>query len=71
MQERSASTPEIVREEVLPLNTLKDPQQCEFTMLREDKNKNGKRNLETQIIGKKEIKLSKKKEKLEKLQEVP
>jgi hypothetical protein len=40
-------TPEIVREEVLPLNPLKDPHQCEVTMLREDKNKNGKRNLET------------------------
>jgi hypothetical protein len=32
---------------------------------------NGKRNLVTQIIGKKEIKLSKKKTKLERLQEVP
>jgi hypothetical protein len=61
MQERSASTPEIVREEVLPLNPLKDPQQCEVTMLREDKNKNGKRNPETQITGKKARKISKKK----------
>jgi hypothetical protein len=67
MQEKSIFTPEIVREEVLPLNPLKNPQQCEFTMLREDKNKNGKRNPETQITGKKERKLSKKKEKLEKL----
>ena len=40
-------------------------------MLREDKNKNGKRNLETQITRKKARKLSKKKAKLEKLQEVP
>jgi hypothetical protein len=40
-------------------------------MLREDKNKNGKRNPETQITGKKARKLSKKKAKLEKLQEVP
>jgi hypothetical protein len=71
MQERSAFTPEIVREEVLPLNPLEDPQQCEVTTLREDKNKNGKRNPETQITGKKARKLSKKKEKLEKLQEVP
>jgi hypothetical protein len=71
MQERSAFTLEIVREEVLPLNPLEDPQQCEVTTLREDKNKNGKRNLETQITGKKARKLSKKKEKLEKLQEVP
>jgi hypothetical protein len=50
---------------------VKDPQQCEVTMLRKDKNNNGKRNPETYITGKKERKLSKKKEKLEKLQEVP
>jgi hypothetical protein len=52
------------------LNPLKEPQQCEVTTLREDKNKNGKRNPETQITGKKEKNLSKKKEKLKKLQEV-
>jgi hypothetical protein len=40
-------------------------------MLREDKNKNGKRNPETQITEKKARKLSKKKAKLEILQEVP
>jgi hypothetical protein len=40
-------------------------------MLRENKNKNGKRNLETQIKGKKARNLSKKKAKLEKLWEVP
>jgi hypothetical protein len=39
-------------------------------MLREDKNKNGKRNTMTQNTGKKARKLSKKKAKLEKLQEV-
>jgi hypothetical protein len=71
IQERSVSTLEIVREEVLPLNPLKDPQQCEVTTLREDKNKNGKRNPEIQITGKKARKLSKKKAKLEKQQEVP
>jgi hypothetical protein len=46
---------------------LKEPQQCELTTLREDKNQNGKRNLETQITRKKARKISKKKEKLEKL----
>jgi hypothetical protein len=71
IQERSAFTPEIVREEVLPLKPLEDPQQCEVTTLREEKNKNGKTNPETQITGKKARKLSKKKEKLEKLREVP
>jgi hypothetical protein len=39
-------------------------------MLREDKNENGKRNPETWITRKKARKLSKKKAKLEKLQEV-
>jgi hypothetical protein len=48
------------------LKPLEDPQQCEVTTLREDKNKNGKRNPEIQIIRKKARELSKKKEKLEK-----
>jgi hypothetical protein len=51
MQERRALTPEIAREEVSHLTPLKDPQQCEVTTLKENKNKNGKRNLETQSIG--------------------
>jgi hypothetical protein len=49
---------------------VKDPQQCEVTMVRKDKKNNGKRNPETQITGKKANNLSKKKAKLEKLQEV-
>jgi hypothetical protein len=40
-------------------------------MPRGDKKNKGKRNPETQIIGNKARKLSKRKEKLEKLQEVP
>ena len=70
MQESRAPTPETVREEVLSSNLVKYPQQCEVTMLRKDKNNNGKRNLDMQITGKKARKLNKKKEKLEKLQEV-
>jgi hypothetical protein len=50
---------------------VKDPQLCKVTMLRGDKKKNGKRNPEMQITRKKSRKLSKKKTKLEKLQEVP
>jgi hypothetical protein len=50
IQESRAYTPETVRE-VLPSNPMKDPQQCEVTMPRGDKNKNGKRNTKTQIIG--------------------
>jgi hypothetical protein len=46
---------------------VKDLQEYEVTMLRKDKNKNGKRNPETQIIGTKSRKVSKKKENLEKL----
>jgi hypothetical protein len=61
MQERREPTPEVIREEVFHLNPLKDPQQCEVTMLREYKNKNGKRNPVTQITGKKARKLDKKK----------
>ena len=49
MKERRAHTPELVREEILHLKPLREHQQCEVTMLREDKNKNGKRNPETQI----------------------
>jgi hypothetical protein len=71
MHERRVSTPEIIREEVFHLNPLKDPQQREFTMLIEDKSKNGKRNPTTEITGKKERKIIKKKENLEKLHEVP
>jgi hypothetical protein len=71
MQERRDPTPEVIRKEVFHLNPLKDPQQCEVTMLRTDKNKNGKKNLVNQITGKKARNLSKKKEKLEKLQKVP
>jgi hypothetical protein len=70
IQESREPTLEIIREEVFHSEPLKDPQQCEVTMLREDKNKNGKRNPVTQITEKKARKLSKKKVKLEKLQEV-
>ena len=67
MQESREPTLETVREEVLSSNLVKDPQQCKVTILRADKNKNGKRNPETQITWKKSRKLSKKKSKLEKL----
>jgi hypothetical protein len=47
MQKRREPTPESVKENVLPSNLVKDPQKCEFPMLREDKNNNGKSNPET------------------------
>jgi hypothetical protein len=68
MQERRILTLELIREEVLPLNHLKYHQHRKVTMIRKDKNKNGKRNPETQITTKKARKISKKKSKLEKLQ---
>jgi hypothetical protein len=71
MQEIRESTPEVVRDERLHVKILREHQQREVTMLREDKNTNGKRNPETQITRKKARKLSKKKEKLERLHEVP
>jgi hypothetical protein len=67
-------TQEMLRKGILTLESLRVPQQCEATMLGEDKNKNGKRVLETfkktQITGKKARKLNKNKAKLEKIQEV-
>jgi hypothetical protein len=69
VQESRAPTPD--RETISPLNLRKYHQHCEVTMPRGDNNQNGKRNTEMYIIGKKARKLSKKKAKLEKLQEVP
>jgi hypothetical protein len=40
-------------------------------MTKEDKNQNGKRNIETKLIGKKDRKLSKKRAKIKNLQKVP
>jgi hypothetical protein len=60
-----------VKEEVSPSNLRKEPQQREVTILREDKNQNGKRHTETKITGKKARKLSKKRDKIDKLQKVP
>jgi len=69
VQESRAPTPK--REELLPLNPMKYPPQCEVIMPKGDKNDNGKTKTVIQIIGKKVRKLDKKREKLEKLQEVP
>jgi hypothetical protein len=63
-----APTPD--EEEVLALNHTKDHQQSEVNMLKGDNNQNGKRNTEIKITGKKARKLSKKREKIEKLQNV-
>jgi hypothetical protein len=73
MHEISIANPKIVREGTLASKSVRAHQQCEVTMLREDKNKNGKRISEivkeAQIIGRKARKINKKKDKLEKLQE--
>jgi hypothetical protein len=73
IQERSLSTQEVLREGILTSDSLEAPQQCEATMLKEDKNKNGKRIpetiRETQITRKNEMNLNKEKDKLEKMQE--
>jgi hypothetical protein len=58
-------------DEVLPLISMKESHQCEVTLPKEDKNKNGKRNYETKLTRKKATKLSKKRDKIEKLQKVP
>jgi hypothetical protein len=64
-----APTPD--REEVLALTPKKYHQPREVTMLKGDKNQNEKRNTENKITGKKARKLSKKRKKIEKLQNVP
>jgi hypothetical protein len=58
-------------DEILPLISRKESYQREATLPKEDKNQNGKRNSETKLTGKKDIKLSKKRAKIEKLQKVP
>ena len=67
-------TQEVLRKKILISESLRAPQQYESIMLGEDKNKNGKRVPETvkesHITGKKARNLSKKKAKLENLQEV-
>jgi hypothetical protein len=68
---QESRAPTLDREEVLALDLMKDHQQREVTMLRGDKNHNGKMNLVTQITGKKARNINKKNAKLEKLQEVP
>jgi hypothetical protein len=65
-QKNEISIPD--KERILP---LKESQQCEVTMSKEDKNQNGKRNTETKLTGKKARKLSKKRAKIEKLQKNP
>jgi hypothetical protein len=68
-QTSRAPTPN--REAILLFNPMKEYQQCEATMPKEDKNKNVKMNTEMKISGKKARKLSKKREKFEKLQKGP
>ena len=53
------------------MDLKKESQHCEVTIPREEKNQNEKRMTETKLIGKKAIKLMKKKAKLQKLQNIP
>jgi hypothetical protein len=68
-QKTEVLTPD--KEEVLPLNPRKESQQRAVTMLKDDKNQNGKETTETKLTGKKARKLSKKRDKIEKLQKIP
>jgi hypothetical protein len=67
---QNTEVPILDTDEVLPLISRKESHQREVTLLKEDKNQNGKRNIETKLTGKKAIKLSKKRAKIEKLQKV-
>jgi hypothetical protein len=59
------------KEEVIYLNPRRESHQHEVTMSKENKNQNGKRIIEMKLTGKKAMKLSKKKAKIEKLQKIP
>ena len=59
------------REEVSPSNPMKESQQRKVTMSKEDKNQNGKSNTEMKFTGKKDRKINKKRENIEKSQKVP
>jgi hypothetical protein len=65
---KNTKIPNPYDEEVLPLDLTIEPEQCEVTLSREDKNHNGKRMTEMQLIGKKARNLSKKRAKIGKLQ---
>jgi hypothetical protein len=58
-------------EEVLPLTLRRESEQHEVTMSKENKNQNGKRIIEKNLTGKKARKLSKKRAKIERLQNIP
>jgi hypothetical protein len=66
---QETEVPILDKEEVLPLNPRKESQQRAVTMLKEDKNQNGKRTTETKLTGKKARKQSKKRAKLQKVPE--
>jgi hypothetical protein len=56
------------KEEMLYLNPKKEPEECEVTISKENKNQNGKITTEIKLTGKKARKLNKKRVKL---QEIP
>jgi hypothetical protein len=64
-QKNEVPTPD--KDRVLSRNPREEFQQREVTMLKEDKNQNGKRTTEMKLTGKKARKLSKKRAKIEKL----
>jgi len=55
---------------MLYLNPKKEPQQCEVTISKENRNQNGKITTETKLTGKKDRKLSRKRAKIDTLQKV-
>jgi hypothetical protein len=61
----------VLTPEVEDMLTLKYSQQHIVTISKEDENRNGKKNTETKLTGKKARKLSRKRDKIEKLQKVP
>jgi hypothetical protein len=67
---QTSRTPTPDREDVLLSDSMKESQQREVTMLKGDKNQNGKRITETNTTGKEDKNLSNKRENIERLQKV-
>jgi hypothetical protein len=67
-QKTEAHVPE--KEELLPLGLRRESQQREVPMFKENKNQNGKRIPETKLTGKKARKLSKRRAKIDRLQNI-
>jgi hypothetical protein len=68
---QETEVPILDKEEVLPMSSRRESQQRKVTKTTEDKNQNGKQTIKSNLTRKKDIRLSKKRDKIEKLQNIP